>query len=137
MLSLLYGYLHFPMNGSMFWLAVATVLFVIACQAMGVLFSSIVPNPRLAMTLAALFGILSFSFTGFSFPVTSMYGYIGVFSWFMPVRYYFLIYINEALDGVALYYSRWYFTALILFPFVCSVLVGRLKKACLKPVYVP
>lgn len=137
MLGLLYGFHHFPMHGSMFWLTAATVLFVIASQAMGVFFSSIVPNPRLSMTLCALFGILSFSFTGFSFPVQSMYGFIGVFSWLMPVRYYFLIYINEALNGVALYYSRWYFVALILFPFVCSVFVGRLKKACLQPVYVP
>lgn len=137
MLGLLYGFRHFPMNGSMFWLTVATILFVIASQAMGVFFTSIVPNPRLAMTLCALFGILSFSFTGFSFPVQSMYGFIGVFSWLMPVRYYFLIYVNEALNGVALYYSRWYFVALILFPFVCSVFVGRLKKACLQPVYVP
>lgn len=137
MLSVLYGYRHFPMNGSMWTMVAATVLFVFASQAMGVLWSSIVPNPRLAMTLAALFGILSFSFTGFSFPVQSMYGFIGVFSWLMPVRYYFLIYCNEALNGLALYYSRWYFVALILFPFVCSLLVGRLKRACLNPVYVP
>lgn len=137
MLSLLYYYLHFPMNGSMWAMVAATLLFVAACQGMGVLFASIVPNPRLAMTLSALFGVLSFSFVGFSFPVQSMYGAIGVFSWLMPVRYYFLIYINEALNGVPLYYSRWYFVALIVFPFICSVLVKRLKKACLTPVYVP
>lgn len=137
MLSVLYYYCHFPMNGSMAALVAATLLFVAASQAMGVLFASIVPNPRLSMTLSALLGILSFSFAGFSFPVQSMYGAIAIFSWLMPVRYYFLIYINEALNGIPLYYSRWYFVALILFPFVCSVLVGRLKKACLNPVYVP
>lgn len=137
MLSLLYGYRHFPMNGSIWAMIAATILFVIASQALGVFFTSIVPNPRLSMTLAALFGILSFSFVGFSFPVQSMYGAVGIFSWLMPVRYYFLIYINEALNGVALYYSRWYFVALILFPFICSIFVSRLKKACLTPVYVP
>lgn len=137
MLSVLYGYRHFPMNGSMWVMVAATLLFVAACQGMGVLFVSIVPNPRLSMTLAALFGILSFSFVGFSFPVQSMYGAIAIFSWLMPVRYYFLIYINEALNGIPLYYSRWYFVVLILFPFVCSVLVMRLKKACQAPVYVP
>lgn len=137
MLSLLYGYRHFPMNGSMWSMVAATLLFVVASQAMGVLFASIVPNPRLSMTLAALTGILSFSFVGFSFPVQSMYGAIAIFSYLMPVRYYFLIYINEALNGVPLYYSRWFFVALIAFPFVCSMLIGRLKKACLQPVYVP
>lgn len=137
MLSVLYYYRQFPMNGSMAALVAATLLFVLASQAMGVLFASIVPNPRLSMTLSALLGILSFSFVGFSFPVQSMYGAIAIFSWLMPMRYYFLIYINEALNGIPLYYSRWYFVMLILFPFICSVLVGRLKKACLKPVYVP
>ena len=137
MLSLLYGYRHFPMNGSMWSMVAATSLFVVASQAMGGLVASIVPNPRLSMTLAALTGILSFSFVGFSFPVQSMYGAIAIFSYLMPVRYYFLIYINEALNGVPLYYSRWFFVALIAFPFVCSMLIGRLKKACLQPVYVP
>ena len=137
MLSLLYGYRHFPMNGSMWSMVAATSLFFFFFQAMGVLFASIVPNPRLSMTLTALTGILSFSFVGFSFPVQSMYGAIAIFSYLMPVRYYFLIYINEALNGVPLYYSRWFFVALIAFPFVCSMLIGRLKKACLQPVYVP
>ncbi len=137
MLAMLYGFRHFPMNGSMPALTAATVLLVVASQAMGVLFCSIVPNPRLAMSIAALLGILSFSFAGFSFPVQSMYGAIGIFSWLMPVRYYFLIYINEALNGIPLYYSRWYFVALIAFPFVCSLGVRRLKNACLNPVYVP
>lgn len=137
MLAVLYGYCHFPMNGSMPALAAATVLLVTASQAMGVLFCSIAPNPRLSMSMASLLGILSFSFAGFSFPVQSMYGAIGVFSWLVPVRYYFLIYINEALNGIPLYYSRWYFVALIVFPFACSLMIRRLKRACLRPVYVP
>ena len=81
--------------------------------------------------------ILTFSFAGFSFPVQNMYGFIGVFSWLVPVRYYFLIFDNVALNGAPVYYSRWYFLALALFPVVCSLLVGRLKKALLHPVYVP
>ena len=66
-----------------------------------------------------------------------MYGALAVFSWLAPIRYWFLIYINEALNGVGLYYSRYYYAALILFPLVASVLLKRLKNACLKPVYVP
>lgn len=137
MVSLLYGYLHFPLNGSLTAMICATLLFVVASQAMGVFFSSVVPNPRLSMILSALIGILTFSFAGFSFPVQNMYGFIGVFSWLVPVRYYFLIFDNVALNGAPVYYSRWYFLALALFPVVCSLLVGRLKKALLHPVYVP
>lgn len=134
---LLFGYSHFPLNGSLGWMLVATLLAVIAAQGVGLFFASLVPNPRLAFSLCSLFGILAFSFTGFSFPVESMYGYLAVFSWFAPVRYWFLIYINEALNGYALYYSRWFFAALIMFPLAGSLLLWNLRRACLKPVYVP
>lgn len=137
MLWLMFGLSSFPLNGSLFWLAVATFLLVTASQGFAVFVCSVVPNPRLSFSICALFGILSFSFTGFSFPVQSMYGALGVFSWFAPIRYWFLIYINEGLDGVALYYSRFYYVALILFPFVACVLLRRLRNACLNPVYVP
>ena len=115
----------------------ATMLLVVASQAFGLFICSVVPNPRLSFSLCSLFGILSFSFTGFSFPVSSMYGFLAVFSWLAPIRYWFLIYINEALNGVGLYYSRYYFAALLLFPFVACLLLRRLGKACQNPVYVP
>ena len=134
---LLFGYSYFPLNGSLGWMLVATFLAVIAAQSVGLFFASLVPNPRLALSLSSLFGILAFSFTGFSFPVESMYGYLAVFSWFAPVRYWFLIYINEALNGYALYYSRWFFAALLMFPFAGSLLLWNLRRVCLKPVYVP
>lgn len=133
---MLFGYSHMPMNGSIGWMLLATFLTVVAAQSIATLFASIVPNPRMALILCALTGILAFSFTGFSFPVESMYGYLGVFSWLAPVRYWFLIYINEALNGYAVYYSRWFFVALLLFPLVCSAGLWNLKRVSLNPVYV-
>ena len=126
-----------PLNGSLGAMIAATILLVLAAQGFAVFVASVVPNPRLAFSICALFGILSFSFTGFSFPVQSMYGALAIFSYIAPIRYWFLIYINEALNGVPLYFSRLYFVALILFPFVGCILAGRLRKALLNPVYVP
>ncbi len=134
---LFFGLSPFPLNGSLGWMLVATLLTVVASQGVGVFICSVVPNPRLALSLTSLFGILSFSFTGFSFPVESMYGFLAIFSYLAPIRYWFLIYINEALNGVGLYYSRYYFVALIVLPVVACTLLGRLRRACLKPVYVP
>ena len=133
----MFGVAHMPLNGSLWAMIAATILLVMAAQGFAVFISSVVPNPRLAFSICALFGILSFSFTGFSFPVTSMYGALAVFSYLAPIRYWFLIYINEALNGVPLYFSRLYFVALILFPVVAGVLTRRLRKALLNPVYVP
>ena len=134
---LFFGLSHFPLNGSLGWMLLATVLVVIASQGVGIFISSLLPNPRLAFSITALFGILSFSFTGFSFPVESMYGWLGIFSYIAPIRYWFLIYINEALNGVGIYYSRLYFVALIILPVFASCFVPRLRRACLKLVYVP
>lgn len=137
LLWLMFGFSHFPLHGSLGWMIVATLLTVIAAQSFALLICSFVPNPRLAFSVCALFGILAFSFTGFSFPVQSMYGFLAIFSWFAPIRYWFLIYVNEALNGVSLYYSRLYFVALLIYPIVCSAMLWNLKRASLKPVYVP
>lgn len=134
---LFFGLSHFPLNGSLNWMLLATILVVIASQGVGLFISAIVPNPRLALSITSLFGILSFSFTGFSFPVESMYGWLGIFSYLAPIRYWFLIYINEALNGVGLYYSRYFFVALIVLPVIACCLLPRLRSACLKPIYVP
>lgn len=128
---------HFPLNGSLAWVLTATVLLVVASQAFAVIVCSLIPNPRFAYSMCALFGVLTYSFGGFSFPVENMYGAVAIFSWFAPVRYWYLIYINEALNGVALFYSRWFFAALLIFPLLSLIPVLRLKKALLNPVYVP
>ena len=136
LLSLLFCFCQFPC-GDLPALMLAMELFIIASQAMGVLFTCIVPNPRMALILSCLIGILTFSFAGYSFPVQEMYGAIAIFSYMVPVRYMFLIYIFAGLDSFPVYYCRYYYAALILFPLVASALVWRLKKACLNPVYVP
>ena len=98
---------------------------------------SVFPNPRLSLSVLSLLGILSFSLTGFSFPVQSMYGALAIFSYAIPVRYLFLIYVSDVLNGWPIYYVRLYYVALILFVPIGCTLAWRLKKACLKPVYVP
>lgn len=135
--SSLYGFCHFPLNCNPLTMILAMVLLVIACQASALIFCCIIPNLRLALSIVSLLGILSFSVTGFSFPLEDMYGSIAIFGHIIPLRYYFLIYIDQALNGIALYYSRWYFVVLLIFPLIASSLLWRLKRACLNPVYVP
>ena len=137
MLAMMFGFGHFPLNCSIWLIAGAMALMIVASQALGVFIACALPNPRLALSVAALTGILTFSIAAFSYPVPSMYGAIGIFSYILPVRYYFLIYGAQALNGLPVYYSRFYFAALTAFPFVCGCLAWRLKRACLKPVYVP
>lgn len=135
--SLMFGYNHFPMNGSVWNVILGMILFVIACQSFGVFISSVAPNLRIALSICALTGILSFSLGGFSFPVENMYGAIGILSYILPIRYYFLIYIDQALNGIPLYYSRIYYAALLIFPLVSFTMLWNLKRVCKHPVYIP
>ena len=115
----------------------AMVLFVIACQGFAVAVCGLVPNLRLAVSICSLASILAFSIAAFSFPVQNMYPEVGIFSYILPVRYYFLIYIDQALNGIPLYYSRFYYIALILFPIVSLLTVWRIKRAARVQYYIP
>ena len=135
--SLMFGYNQFPMNCSEWVMMVVMIMFVVACQAFALFVCCVLPNLRLALSVVSLLGVLSFSITGFSFPVENMYGAVAIFSYIVPVRYYFLIYIDQALNGIALYYSRWYFVMLSIFPLISMTMLWRLKKACENPINIP
>lgn len=135
--SLLFGYYHFPLNGGVWHMIGGMILMVIATQAFALFVFSVLPNLRLALSVCSLVGVLSFSVAGFSFPVDDMYGYLGIFSYILPIRYYFLIYVDQALNGIPLYFSRFYYVALLIFPLVSMTMLWRLKRACMNPVYIP
>lgn len=132
-----YGMAQYPMNGEMWVMLLAMGLLVVACEALAVVVCAIVPNPRYALSVCSLFGVLAFSLGGYSFPVEDMYPGLGIFSYILPMRYYFLIYIDQALNGLELVYSRYYFVALAVYPLVAMLFLPRLKKVMQKPtVYV-
>lgn len=127
----------FVMNGSWGWMILSEMMFVLACQGFALFVVGVLPNLRLALSVGALVGVLSFSIGAFSFPYESMYGSIGVFSWLVPVRYNFLIYIDQALNGIDVYYSRIFYVAYIVFMLLPLLVIKRLKRELLNPVYVP
>lgn len=137
MQAVFYGFLHFPLLNHPLHIIFAMVLLVIGCQSFALFICELLPNLRLAASICSLVGILSFSIGAFSYPVPSMYGAVGIFSYLIPIRYYFLIYIDQALNGIPIYYSRYYYVALLIFPLVAMTGLRRLKKHALNPVYVP
>ncbi len=135
--SLMFDFNHFPLNCPWWHMALAMLLFVIASQSFAVFVCAIIPNPRLALSVTSLIGILTFSVAAFSFPEQSMYGAIAIFANILPARWYFLIYIDQALNGIPLYYSRVCYAALLAFPIVATLSAPLMKRALKRPVYVP
>lgn len=137
MQGILYGFCHFPMNGSALAMVVAMLLFVASCQTFALFVVAVIPNLRFALSILSLTGILAFSIAAFSFPVEDMYPAVGIFSWLLPVRYYFLIYINVALNGYEVFYCRWDYVGMLLFLLLPWTMLWKLKRYCAHPVYIP
>ena len=137
MQSWLFGWLGFPMHGSWLWITLSNMMFVLACQGFAMFIFGAIPNLRLAISSCSLLGILTFSVAAFSFPVESMYPAVGIFSWILPMRYQFLIYMDQALNGLDIYWSRIWFVAYIVFMLLPLTLLWRIKMAYRQPVYVP
>lgn len=135
--SWLFGWQGYPMNGSWFWITLSELLFVLASQGFALFVFALLPNLRLSLSVCALLGILSFSIAAFSFPVQSMYPAIGIFSYIVPTRYNYLIYVDQGLNGIDIYYSRFWYVAYIIFILLPLPLLGKLKKNFLEPVYAP
>lgn len=127
----------FPLNCNPWNMLIAMFLLVVANQSFAVLMYCFVPNFRYGTMLCTLLGVVSFSFTGFSLPQEAMYPWVETLGFVVPIKYYFLIMVDQALNGIDLYYSRFYYAALIGFTILPMLLSWRLKKECMNPIYVP
>lgn len=135
--SWLFRWQDYPMHGSWWWITISELMFVVAAQGIAVFFFGLFPNLRLSLSVSSLLGILSFSLAAFSFPAESMYGAISIFSWLMPIRYNFLIYIDQALNGIDIYYSRWWYAAYLVYILLPLTVLWRIRRFFKRPVYVP
>lgn len=125
---LLYKVMNFPMNGSIVWMSLAMFLFVLAHQSIGIFIIGVFGRMRDAISLGVFYGLLSFTFAGFTFPIEAMPRGAQIFSWFFPIRYYFKIYVNEALNGADIRYSLIYFAAIAAFLILPFLVYTRLTK---------
>lgn len=132
-----YGFLKFPCHcGIPVMLAVMT-LFVLACQGLGVLMICALPMPRMGLSFASLWGVLSFSICGMSFPVMAMPAWIQGLAFLFPLRHYFVLYVNCALDGYEMFNAWPYLFALVGFALLPLAFGPRFGKIMRETLYVP
>lgn len=94
-----FGPCHYPLQGSFGWMVLDMVLLVLAAQCMGVFLSALIPNMHMAVCVSAIYGALSFSMSGFSYPVSNMPASLQSCSYLFPLRHYYLTYAQVALYG--------------------------------------
>ena len=134
---MMYRIYWIPLNCNPWHMLLAMVVFVLANQGLALFIVSAVPNFRLGSTMCSLVGMISFSICGFSLPNEAMYPWLSTLAYVVPIRYYFLLSIDQALNNLPLYYSRVYYAALLGFTLLPWTMLWRLRRACVNPIYVP
>lgn len=133
----LYGYLRFPAHDGLGTMLGLLWLLVAASQGMGVMMIHALPVPRLGLSFASLWGVLSFSICGMSFPTMAMSPLLQGFALLFPLRHYFLLYVNSGLDGYPLMNAWPYLAALCVFALLPLLFVGRFGRMMERTAYVP
>lgn len=134
-MSVMYGYNHFPLNSGFWPMCVAYIFLILAAQGFGLILLGVFINYRLALSGASLLGMISFSITGFSFPSIAMSPMLYGLSFLFPLRHFFLIYVDQALNGIAMGYSAYHYAALLGFFLVGLLFTGRIGSFLYKDIY--
>lgn len=126
----------YPCNTPIWHMMLLGFFTVLASQAFGVFFFGIfLGQMRTAMCLCSLWGILSFSLAGFTYPTTAMDPVLQYLAWLFPLRHYYLIYINQALNGYPGSYVLPSVLALLCFIILPVAVLPRYRAAFLKYKY--
>jgi len=126
---ILYKVMQVPMNCGIGWLMLASLLMILAYQAIGILCIGLFPVMRHALNMAAFYGILALSLTGFSFPVGSMLPVAQSWATLFPARQYMHIYHSQVLAGFELRYCIVSYLFLLMYLLLPVTIINRLKSA--------
>ena len=129
LILLMYDWMHFPIKGSIWNMFLAIVLLVLASESVAIFIIGLLPIPRLALSIGALYSVLAFSMSGFTLPVETMPPYIQGLAEAFPLRHYFLFYSREVIFGTG--FAGWWQEVihLLIFLILPSLVIYRLKGA--------
>ena len=123
--------MHFPVQGSFLWLNVAMVLYVLAMQSLAVTLVGLIPILRVALSAGALYGMLAFSLSGFTYPAMGMLPWVQALTNLFPLRHYYLVYTSEILLGSSMTQTAPYMAMFFAFIGLQFLVAKRLHRAML------
>lgn len=118
---IMFGFMGFPLKGSWMLMVLNSILLVTASQCAGAFFGSCIPDPPLSMSVGAIYSAVSFSLSGFSFPVDSMPRFFYGASWIYPIRHYYLNFCDIAIFGNGMSHCWPRFCSMLAFGLVLVV----------------
>lgn len=129
----LYKYLEYPCHCGVLWMWLWGTLGVMASQGLAILaFGIFIGQMRFAMSVCSLWGILGVSLSGFTFPVSAMHPVLQYACNLFPLRHYYLIYVNQALNGYPIGYVWFNVLMLLAFMLLPFLVIPRYRMGFLK-----
>lgn len=126
---ILFRFAGFPVYGSHLRMMFDLMLFIFAMEALGITLIGLLPTLRDALSIGALYSMLGFSLSGFTYPQMAMLAPVKAISYLEPLRHYYLLYVNEALMAAPIENCLPYMLALTAFMLVSILVAPRLHRA--------
>jgi ABC-2 type transport system permease protein len=126
---ILYRFAGFPVYGSTTRLMFGLLLFIFAMEGLGITIIGLLPTLRDAVSIGALYAMLGFSLSGFTYPQMAMLAPVKALSYIEPLRHYYLIYVNEALLAGPVGNTIPHMLALNVFMLAAICVAPRLHRA--------
>ena len=133
----LYGYLGFPHAGSIWTIALLSILMVASCQGVGIFMFGIAPSLRMSMSISSLWAVLGISLSGATYPVFAMHPMLESTSWLFPLRHYYMIYQLCIFNGYPLFEAWPNIVILFAIAMLPIMVTHKLRKAMMEYVYIP
>lgn len=125
----MFKYMHFPLNSSILWMLLNVFLLVIATESIAVFMIGLFPVLRDGLCFAGLYGILAFSYSGLVYPIEGMPIALQTINYGFPLRFFFKIYQNVALNGINAAYSVTDYLSYLFFLLLPLIVWKRLRNA--------
>lgn len=126
--TIMYKWVGVPLNGSVTAIIISGFLFVLAYQSIGVLIISVLSNLRLSLSIGGGYSVLAFTFSGLTFPLMAMDGYVQAIAYIFPFTLYTDVFVDQALRGAPVIYSVYYLGLMSLFIILPMLSLTRLKR---------
>ena len=133
--TLLFKYVGVPLNGSVSMLLVSGLFFVLASQGIGAFIVILLSNLRLGLSIGGGYSVLSFTFSGLTFPFLAMDLPVRIVGYLFPMTYYMDLFIDQGMRGAPTADSAIYLVGLAAFLLLPWTVILRLRKICTEEKY--
>ena len=133
----IYYVLQFPHPGGALPIILLGVLSVLSCQCFGIFAFGLMPSLRMSMSICSLWGVVSFSICGATYPLFSLDSPIQAIGQLFPMRHYYMIYQINIFNGFPMGDAVLHWGAMVLFCALPMLTIWNIKKAMLVYKYLP